>query len=153
MARNNQLNELIEPVVDSLGFEFVGLEYLSGASPSVLRIYIDQEQGINVDDCATVSRQVSAVLDVEDPISGEYNLEVSSPGLNRPLFKMAHYQQVTGERIKVQSRYPIAGRRKFTGTLLSTDEKQITLQVDNEQVTLSLAEIDKGKLIFDHSAK
>ena len=130
--------------------EFVGLEYLSGANPSVLRVYIDKEEGITVDDCADVSRQVSAVLDVEDPISGEYNLEVSSPGLNRPLFTAKHYQLVIGERIKVQARYPVSGRRKFTGKLLEADDSNITIEVDNSQVSLAINEIEKGKLIFDH---
>lgn len=151
MAQNKQLNELLQPVVESMQFEYVGLEYLSGAKPSVLRVYIDQEQGITVDDCADVSRQISAVLDVEDPIAGEYNLEVSSPGLNRPLFTADHYQQVVGERIKVQTRLPVDGRRKFTGKLLSADDSQIEMEIDNSQVTLSVNDIDKGKLIFDHS--
>ena len=150
MAQIKQLNELLEPVVESLGFEFVGLEYLSGANPAVLRIYIDHEQGISVDDCADVSRQVSAVLDVEDPIASEYNLEVSSPGLDRPLFKASHYGLVIGERVKVQTKFPVDGRRKYTGTLLNADENQIELQVDNTQVTLSINDIEKGKLIFDH---
>ncbi len=151
MAQNKQLNALLQPVVESLQFEFVGLEYLSGAKPPVLRVYIDQEAGISVDDCAVVSRQISAVLDVEDPISGEYNLEVSSPGLNRPLFIAEHFQAVIGERIKVQTRIPVDGRRKFTGTLEHADDSQITMAIDNSQVTLSIRDIEKGKLIFDHS--
>ena len=151
MAQHKQLNELLQPVVESMQYEFVGLEFLSGANPSVLRVYIDQEEGITVDDCADVSRQISAVLDVEDPIASEYNLEVSSPGLNRPLFTAGHYQQVVGERIKVQTRIPVEGRRKFTGNLLSADDSQIEMEIDNSQVTLSINDIDKGKLIFDHS--
>ena len=153
MAQVIQLNELLEPVVESMQYEFVGLEYLSGANPAVLRIYIDHEDGITVDDCADVSRQVSAVLDVEDPIAGEYNLEVSSPGLNRPLFKADHYIQCVGERVKLQTRYHIDGRRKFTGTLLSADENQLELEVDNTQVTLSMNDVEKGQLIFDHGRK
>ena len=151
MAQHKQLNELLQPVVESMQYEFVGLEFLSGANPSVLRVYIDQEEGITVDDCADVSRQISAVLDVEDPIASEYNLEVSSPGLNRPLFTAYHYQKVVGERIKVQTRIPVEGRRKLTGNLLSADDSQIEMEIDNSQVTLSINDIDKGKLIFDHS--
>ena len=151
MAQVKQLNTLLQPVVESMLYEFVGLEYLSGANPSVLRVYIDHEEGISVDDCADVSRQISAVLDVEDPIAGEYNLEVSSPGLNRPLFTASHYLTAVGERVKVQTKYPVEGRRKFTGILLNASETEIELQVDNTQVTLSLNDIDKGKLIFDHS--
>lgn len=153
MAQVNQLNELLEPVVESMQYEFVGLEYLSGAKPAILRIYIDHEDGISVDDCAAVSRQVSAVLDVEDPISGEYNLEVSSPGLNRPLFKADHYVKSVGERVKLQTRYHIDGRRKFTGTVLSADEDQLELEIDNTPVTLSMNDIEKGQLIFDHGHK
>jgi ribosome maturation factor RimP len=153
VAQVNQLNELLEPVVESMQYEFVGLEYLSGAKPAILRIYIDHEDGISVDDCAAVSRQVSAVLDVEDPIAGEYNLEVSSPGLNRPLFKADHYAKSVGERVKLQTRYHIDGRRKFTGTVLSADEDQLELEIDNTQVTLSMNDIEKGQLIFDHGRK
>ena len=153
MAQVIQLNELLEPVVESMHYEFVGLEYLSGANPAVLRIYIDHENGINVDDCADVSRQISAVLDVEDPIAGEYNLEVSSPGLNRPLFNAEHYIKCVGERVKLQTRYHIDGRRKFTGTVLAADQHQIQLEIDNTQVTLSMNDVEKGQLIFDHGRK
>ena len=153
MTIQQQLNEIVEPTVTAMQYEFVGLEYLSGAAPAVLRIFIDHEEGISVDDCALVSRQISAVLDVEDPISGEYNLEVSSPGLNRPLFRAEHYQSCIGERIKVKLRFPVEGRRKFTGQLLTVDDQNIEMQVDNQSVLLSINDIEKANMIFNHNNK
>ena len=94
-----RLSEMLNPAVEALGFELLGVEFVRAGKHSILRVYIDHENGINVDDCADVSHQVSAVLDVEDPINTEYNLEVSSPGMDRPLFKAAHYAQVVGETV------------------------------------------------------
>lgn len=147
MAGIAQLNELLAPVVEGLGYLFVGVEYKPASGQSLLRIYIDHEDGINVDDCAKVSRQISAVLDVEDPISGEYTLEVSSPGLDRPLFVAEHYQQFQGERIKCKLRMPLNGRRNFTGRLLEANEKSIILSIDNESVELFIDDIEKANLV------
>ncbi|RLA05073.1 MAG: ribosome maturation factor RimP [Gammaproteobacteria bacterium] len=147
MAGISQLNKMLAPVVEGLGYEFVGLEYKPVSGQSVLRIYIDQEQGINVDDCAKVSRQISAVLDVEDPISGEYTLEVSSPGLDRPLFHADHYQQFQGAKVKCKLRMPFDGRRNFTGKLLESNETTITLSIDNESVELFIDDIEKANLV------
>ncbi len=147
MAGIAQLNKMFAPVVEGLGYEFVGLEYRSGSSPALLRIYIDHENGIGVDDCAKASRQISAVLDVEDPIKGEYTLEVSSPGLDRPLFVAAHYQKFIGEMIKCKLRMPFNGRRNFTGRLLEANEKSITLSIDNESIELFIDDIEKANLV------
>jgi len=147
MAGIAQLNKMFGPVVEGLGYEFVGLEYKSGSSPAILRIFIDHENGITVDDCAAISRQVSAVLDVEDPISGVYTLEVSSPGLDRPLFTAEHYQQFIGSRIKCKLRMPFNGRRKFTGKLLEADENNIILSIDNESVELFIDDIEKANIV------
>ena len=147
MAGIAQLNKMFGPVVEGLGYEFVGLEYKSGSKPAILRIFIDHENGITVDDCAAISRQVSAVLDVEDPISGEYTLEVSSPGLDRPLFTAEHYQQFLGSRIKCKLRMPFNGRRKFTGKLLKADENNIVLSIDNESVELFIDDIEKANIV------
>lgn len=151
MSQINKLNEILAPTVVGMDYEFVGLEYLSGANPAVLRIYIDHPDGITVDDCALVSRQLSAVLDVEDPIAGEYNLEVSSPGLNRPLFTKDHYVAVLGERVKLKTRYPVNGRRKYTGQVRQVTENSIELEIDNKIEVISIADIEKANLIFDHS--
>ena len=151
MSQQQKLTELLAPTVTGMDYEFVGLEYLSGANPAVLRVYIDLPDGITVDDCALVSRQLSAVLDVEDPIAGEYNLEVSSPGLNRPLFTVEQYQQCIGERIKLKLRVPQNGRRKYTGQLMQVTDTSIELMVDNTTETIFVADIEKANLIFDHS--
>jgi len=146
---SGQLNELLEPVVTAMDFEFVGLEYLNQGNGSVLRIYIDQEQGITVDDCADVSRQVSAVLDVEDPISGEYTLEVSSPGMDRPLFTKEHYIQFIGHEIKLSLIHPTeeTNRKRFRGMLSAVEGEDIILEVDNEEFCLSLSNIAKANLV------
>jgi len=149
--RNNSstLQELLEPVVTAMDYEFVGLEFLNQGNGSILRIYIDQEQGISVDDCADVSRQVSAVLDVEDPISGEYTLEVSSPGMDRPLFTKEHYVQFIGHEIKLMLVMPVEGtnRKKFRGILSAVEDENIILEVDNEEYCLAINNIAKANLV------
>ena len=151
MSQQQKLSTLLAPTVTGMDYEFVGLEYLSGSKPAILRVFIDHADGINVDDCALISRQLSAVLDVEDPISGEYNLEVSSPGLNRPLFTVEHYQQYVGERIKLKLRIPQDGRRKFTGQLVKVSDTNIELMVDNTIEVISVVGIEKANLVYDHS--
>lgn len=141
------LTEMLTPAVEALGFELLGVEYLSAGKHSTLRVYIDSPAGITVDDCADVSRQVSAVLDVEDPIRTEYNLEVSSPGVERPLFKPHHYQAVVGQEISVRTNLPIEGRRKFKGLLDSADDQQITMIVDGKPVPLMIDNIEKANLV------
>jgi len=147
MASIVKLNEMFAPVVDGLGYEFVGLEYKSGASPSILRIYIDHEDGITVDDCAKVSRQVSAVLDVEDPITKEFNLEVSSPGLDRPLFTIEQYKKFVDAKIKCKLRMPFNGRRNFTGKLIEVNEQSIVLSIDNEEIELYFDDIESANIL------
>lgn len=107
------LTNLIEPVVAGLGYELLGIEYISQGRHSVLRLYIDSEQGIGLGDCEQVSRQVSGVMDVEDPLKGQYVLEVSSPGLDRPLFKAEHYVRYIGETVRIRLRRPVDNQRKF----------------------------------------
>lgn len=144
---NERLTEMLEPAVAAAGFELVGVEFVRAGKHSTLRIYIDHENGISVDDCAEVSHQVSAVLDVEDPISTEYNLEVSSPGTDRPLFKVEHYAQFLGESVTVQLQAPVDNRRKFTGVILSTDGQNIEFRVDGESVVLPVSTIKKANLV------
>lgn len=137
---------LVSPV-EALGFELVGVEFVRAGKHSILRVYIDKETGIDVDDCADVSHQVSAVLDVEDPITTEYNLEVSSPGMDRPLFKVAHYESIVGETVSVKLRMPIDGRRNFKGTLLACENGLISVKVDNDTFELAIENIEKGNLV------
>ncbi len=147
MAVIDQLNQLIEPAVEAVGFEFVGLEYVVQGRQSVLRIFIDSEQGINVDDCAIVSRQVSAILDVEDPISGHYNLEVSSPGMDRPLFKLEHFEKYVGEEIKLRSHAPVDGRRNFRGFITGVEGENIILSVEGKTFQIKHGNVDKANVV------
>jgi ribosome maturation factor RimP len=145
-----KLNELLRPLVEDLGYEFVGLEYNSSAKHSVLRIYIDHESGVGIEDCEVVSREVAALLDVKDPIRSQYNLEVSSPGLARPLFTAAHYREFVGHAAQINLFAPLDGRRKFSGQILSADEHAVTIEQDGSEVTLDIDNVFKAKLIPDY---
>lgn len=150
MARtsSNALLEIIEPVVNSLGCELWGLEYhASGRRRGLLRIYIDKPGGVNLSDCERVSRQVSSVLDVEDPISGEYNLEVSSPGMDRPLYTLAQFADFTGEQVRVRLREPFEGRRQFSGLLTGIEGDEVKVVVEDEEYLLPIESIDKANVI------
>jgi ribosome maturation factor RimP len=143
----SRLQELIAPVVAALGYELVGVEHVPQGRRSVLRLYIDGDDGITVDDCERVSRQVSALLDVEDPIAGEYLLEVSSPGLDRPLFTAEHFQRFAGHPVRLRLTIPMEGRRHFSGTLQGLRDDHVVLLVDGVEVELPLAKIDKANLV------
>ena len=143
----DELAKLLEPAVERLGYELSDLEVKLGGKNGVVRMFIDRPDGIGLEDCEAVSRAVSALLDVEDPLPGHYNLEVSSPGMDRKLTKMAHFQRFTGETVKVQMRFPIEGRRRFRGRLLSTDDENIVIDVDGESHTLPMATIDTARLV------
>ncbi|TRX56538.1 ribosome maturation factor RimP [Thalassomonas sp. M1454] len=142
-----KLTEMLRPSVEMTGVELLGIEFISAGNNSVLRLYIDHENGIDVDNCADVSRQVSAVLDVEDPISSEYNLEVSSPGVDRPLFEKAHYLAVVGETIEVKLGMPQNGRRKFKGLLEAVEGDNLVVIVDGQDYELPLGNVDKANLV------
>ena len=145
-----KLNELLQPLVEDLGFEFIGLEYNPNPKHSVLRIYIDHENGVGIQDCETVSRETAALLDVKDPIRSHYNLEVSSPGLARPLFTPAHYSEFTGYEVQINMYAPQDGRRKFSGPILSAGESSVNIEQDGSEVTLEYDNIAKAKLIPDY---
>ena len=142
-----KLNNLLQPLVEDLGYEFVGLEHRSNPKNPVLIVYIDHPDGISVDDCETVSREIAALLDVEDPIPGHYNLEVSSPGLDRKLTKPDHFQRFMGEEVKVKLRFPLDGRRNFRGVLTSADTKAIAVEVDGVLHELPTATIESARLV------
>ena len=144
---------MLRPAVEEVGKELLGIEYISAGNNSVLRLFIDHENGIDVDDCAEVSRQVGAILDVEDPISSEFNLEVSSPGLDRPLFDKAHYEAVIGETIEVKLSIPFNGRRKFKGNLVAVENDTLIVTVDGEDYDLVLGNIVKAHLVYNHKKK
>lgn len=148
-SKEQQLIDMLKPVVEAMGYDFWGLEYIAQGKNSVLRIFIDGENGINVDDCAAVSRQVSGVMDVEDPISSEYNLEVSSPGLDRPIFTLEQFEKYVGEFVDVKLRYAFEGRRKFKGKLVGIEDgEDIVIHVDNHEYLLPIDSIDKANLIY-----
>ena len=149
----HKLTDMLRPAVEEVGKELLGIEYISAGNNSVLRLFIDHENGIDVDDCAEVSRQVGAILDVEDPIGSEFNLEVSSPGLDRPLFDKPHYEAVIGEIIEVKLSIPLNGRRKFKGRLAAVENDTLVVTVDSEDYELVLGNIVKGNLVFNHHKK
>lgn len=146
MTAVENLTALLEPVVEGLGYELVGVEYHPSGRQGLLRIYIDHAEGIGVDDCARVSHQVSGVLDVEDPLPGEYLLEVSSPGLDRPVFKPADYQRFAGERIRLRLRGLVEGRRKYRGRLVGLRDECVVIDESGTEVAVPLAEIDRANL-------
>jgi ribosome maturation factor RimP len=145
----DELQKLIEPTIERLGFELTDLEVRLSGQGGLLRLTIDKPEGIDLDDCEKVSHAVSALLDVEDPVPGDYNLEVSSPGLDRKLTKVAHFQRFEGETLKVTMRFPIEGRRRFRGTLVSSDDENIVVEVDGESHSLPLTMIDTARLVPD----
>jgi len=146
-SKQEQLHALISPIVDSLGCELWGLEYLTQGKYTTLRLYIDGPEGVSLEDCEKVSRQVSSVMDVEDPIDGEYTLEVSSPGMDRPLYTAAQYARYVGEQINVRLRIARDGRRKFKGTILSVDGDEVRIAVDNKEYVLAVDAIDKANIV------
>ena len=145
-TREQQILALLEPTVEAMGFELWGLEYLSQGKHSLLRVYIDGENGITVDDCAAVSEQVSSVLDVEDPIHGEYTLEVSSPGMDRLLFKLEQYAGYVGEVVELRLRSAFDGRRKFKGVLKGIEGEDVVVQVDDHEYLLPHSAIDRARI-------
>jgi len=139
---------MLQPAIEVLDLELWGIEYLTKGRSALLRVYIDSDEGVTIDDCEKVSRQISAILDVEDPITGEYTLEVSSPGLDRPLFTAEQYVAYVGEVINVRLNSPIDGRRKFKGVLNSADPKTIVMTVDNQPVEILFSQIEKANVAY-----
>jgi ribosome maturation factor RimP len=147
-----ELRKLIEPAVTAMGFELVGVEYIRGKR-GLLRVYIDHEDGISVDDCQSVSYQISGVLDVNDPIRGQYSLEVSSPGLDRPLFQARDFDRFAGHEVKLRLAVPLGGRRNFKGVLAGMKDGRVVLQTDDdEELIVALEEIDQARLVPDYES-
>lgn len=146
-AKMKLLQGLIEPAVTSLGFQLWGIEFLSQGKHSTLRVYIDSEEGINVDGCAKVSHQISGILDVEDPIAGNYSLEVSSPGMDRPLFTLEQFAEYAGSIVQIKLRIAFEGRRKFKGVLNGIEGDDVLVVVDDEEYMLPVEYIDRANII------
>ncbi len=146
-SKEKQLENLIAPTVTALGCELWGLEYMAQGRRSLLRIYIERADGVSVEDCERVSRQVSGLLDVEDPIKTNYTLEVSSPGLDRLLFRAEQYQRYLGETLDVRLNFPFEGRRKFVGQLAGLEEGDVVLRVDDTEYLLPLENIQRARIV------
>lgn len=147
-AKLNTLEELLRPVVEGLGYEYWGVEFRSQGRHSLLRLFIDdQENGISVEDCEKVSRQVSGVMDVEDPIQNEYTLEVSSPGMDRPLFTLEQFEAWAGHQVNIRLRMAYEGRRRFQGILKGTEDGDVVVVVDDHEYLLPFESIDKANIV------
>ena len=149
-GKQSQLEALIEPVVESLDYKLWGIEFSSRGRNSLLRIYIDaldSDSGVSLEDCEKVSRQVSGILDVEDPISDEYTLEVSSPGVDRLLFTLEQYAAWAGAEVNLRLRVPYEGRRKYRGIVKGIEEQDVVLVVDDHEFLFPIESIDKAQVI------
>ena len=142
----DQLIKLLQPVVVNLGYELWELEYAARSGGGLLRLYIDSASGITLEDCERVSRAISEALDANDPIEGQYNLEVSSPGLDRVLRTTAHFDRFVGERVRAETSMPVNGRKRFVGRLVEVTDGQISLEVDGSTVKLPIDGIHKARL-------
>ena len=148
MHRQNQaLIDLFEPEISALGYELLGVELGQNGHGSLLRVYIDKEDGITVDDCVLVSQQLTGLLDVEDPIQGQYELEVSSPGLDRPLFTLAQFERFIGEKVKLRLHTKLDGRRRYQGLLLAVENENILIDCDNEELVVPFNMIEQARLV------
>ena len=139
--------KLLEPPIERLGYEIADLELRLGGRDGLIRVFIDKPEGVGLDDCEVVSREISALLDVEDPIPGHYVLEVSSPGLDRRLTKVEHFKRFTGEDVRIKLRFPVAGRRNYRGALRAVDEESIEVEVDGQSHRLPIATIASARLV------
>lgn len=148
MRRLQELQDLLDPVVSAMGYELVGVEFHSRPKSALLRVYIDNANGITLDDCQAVSHQVSGILDVENVLAGNYELEISSPGLDRPLFKPEHYQRFVGSKVAIRLLAPDNGRRKFTGKLQGLQQDRVVIHTDDSgEVSFLLSNIDQARLV------
>lgn len=144
---SEELRRVLEPSIERLGYELSDIEAKLGGRDGVLRVFIDRPEGIGLEDCEAVSRQISALLDVEDPLPGRYVLEVSSPGLDRRLTKPAHFARFIGEEVKIKLRFPIDGRRNFRGTLKAASDDKFEVEVDGVTHSLQIATVESARLV------
>lgn len=142
----NELVQLLAPTISDMGYELWGCEYLAQGKHSLLRIYIDKADGIGIEHCQEVSKQVSALLDVEDPIPGNYSLEISSPGIPRPLFYSWQYQRYIGQAVQIKTFKPVNGKRKISGIIISVSENAVLVDINGEHQELIFSNIVKANL-------
>ena len=144
--------QILQPTIEGMGYEFVGVEYVGQAGRNTLRVYIDTAAGVTLDDCEAVSHQISGLLDVENVISGTYDLEVSSPGLDRPLFRVEDFVRFAGERVKIRLVVTLDGRRNFTGQLLGAENGLVAVEVDGQVFKLDYEQIERARLVPRYDA-
>jgi len=145
--QHNELMELLEPVVTALGYEMLGIEYFKQKDSSMLRLYIDNDAGITIDDCTRVNHQVIGVLDVHDPIKEKYLLEISSPGLDRPLFTLEQFKRYPGQEVKMKLREKLDGRRMIRGVIKAVEEKAVIVSDDGVDYLIPADVIDLAHLV------
>jgi ribosome maturation factor RimP len=144
-----KVSDLIEPILDELGFELIDAEYVSDHGRMVLRLYIDKKSGVTIDDCAKVSNELGDLIDIKNIIEHEYVLEVSSPGLNRPLKKEADFIRVIGKKVKVRTKTPLSGQRNFIGVLKDFKERELYIQSEGQLITVAWSDIEKANLVYE----
>lgn len=148
-ARAELIRGIVEPVLEAMGLRLWGIEYLGQGKHTLLRIYLDKEGGVNVEDCAEASRQISSILDVEEPISTEYTLEVSSPGLNRTLFTLPQFEQYIGAMVKLRLTENFEGRRNFQGQLMSVQDEEVVLVMGEDKFVFPYELIEKANVVSE----
>lgn len=144
---NEALENVIVPIVEGFGYEFVGLQYFPQGKHSLLRLFVDKQGGITVEDCERVSRQVNAALSVESPVKEDYLLEVSSPGLDRLLFTPSQFGEFVGKQVAIRLSVPLEGKRNWKGRIDSVQTETVSLKLDEGSVTLSFADIAEARLV------
>lgn len=147
MDRRQHIQDLLRPAVETMECELWGVEYHSKGTHATLRVFIDKADGVSVEDCERVSRQVSALLDVEDPIDSAYQLEVSSPGMDCLLFERTHFEKFLGEKVKIRLKLNFDGRRNYSGALVGLEGDEIVVNVDNEEFLFPLESIDRAQVV------
>ena len=149
-GKADEIRDMLAPTVQALGYELLGVEYAPSAGNSLLRLYIDvADRYINAEDCESVSREVSALLDVNDPIEAEYTLEVSSPGIDRPLFGAAQFARWVGEQAKLSLRVPQDGRRRLQGRIARVEGDRVVIAEEKAEFSVAEANIEKARLVPD----
>lgn len=147
MTLEDKIEQLLKPTVESMGFDFWGCEYLPAGKHSTLRVYIEKPEGVTVSDCGSVSRQASAILDVEDPISNAYMLEVSSPGMDRPLMRPEQFKAYENALVQIRTAVDVMGRKRFKGKMVQVSEEGIEVEVDNEIYPIDFSMIEKANVV------
>ena len=146
-----KLERIVRPVVESFGCELWGIDFRPFSKSALLRVYIDKAEGITLADCSQISYQLSGIFEVEDPIDVPYTLEVSSPGIERPLLTLAHFSKFCGEQAKVRLRWPIEDQRNFVGIIDAVTDSGVVLQVSENKIEIPIDAVSRGKLLVDVS--